>query len=346
MIDTVLFDMGGTLEDIWVDDESRHSSIQGVLDILHAHGIDLNMDFETAAQSINAGWERYGAYRDPRQRELKPEEIWGSFVLTDFGLNEDSVRPYAEELAHMWEITHYHRTLRPHVKEMLEGLKGLGMKLGVISNTASLYQVFDVLKGYGIRDYFQDVTLSSVTGYRKPDPNIFLVSLHQVQSDPRQLCLCGRYPLPGRHRPHPHGLRCHLPHRLLPHQAEGHQRSRRREAHLQREGHLRGLHDSEGRPLIPVLMYDKKCPDRCGGPGTFCGFQSGCRSAVRQRKYSRFRCLFRDLLLFRTFPVQKSRREYLLSAGFLTFSWFSFLGGRFMPEAYSYRVPAPSTMAS
>lgn len=39
MIDTVLFDMGGTLEDIWVDDESRHSSIQGVLDILRAHGI-------------------------------------------------------------------------------------------------------------------------------------------------------------------------------------------------------------------------------------------------------------------------------------------------------------------
>ena len=74
MIDTVLFDMGGTLEDIWVDDESRHSSIQGVLDILRAHGIDLNMDFETAAQSINAGWERYGAYRDPRQRELKPED--------------------------------------------------------------------------------------------------------------------------------------------------------------------------------------------------------------------------------------------------------------------------------
>ena len=68
--------------------------------------------------------------------------------------------------AHMWEITHYHRTLRPHVKEMLEGLKGLGMKLGVISNTASLYQVFDVLRDYGIRDYLQDVTLSSVTGYR------------------------------------------------------------------------------------------------------------------------------------------------------------------------------------
>ena len=184
MIDTVLFDMGGTLEDIHVDDESRHASIQGVLDILRAHGIDPDKDFETAASAINAGWERYGAYRDPRQRELKPEEIWGSFVLTDFGLDEESVRSYAEELAHMWEVTHYHCALRPHVREMLEGLKDLGMKLGVISNTASLYQVFDILKEYGIRDYFQDVTLSSVTGYRKPNPNIFMVSLHQVQSDP------------------------------------------------------------------------------------------------------------------------------------------------------------------
>ena len=191
MIDTVLFDMGGTLEDIHVDDESRHASIQGVLDILRAHGIDPGKDFETAASAINAGWERYGAYRDPRQRELKPEEIWGSFVLTDFGLDEESVRSYAEELAHMWEVTHYHRALRPHVREMLEGLKDLGMKLGVISNTASLYQVFDILKEYGIRDYFQDVTLSSVTGYRKPNPNIFMVSLHQVQSDPAHCAYVG-----------------------------------------------------------------------------------------------------------------------------------------------------------
>ena len=191
MIDTVLFDMGGTLEDIHVDDESRHASIQGVLDILRAHGIDPDKDFETAASAINAGWERYGAYRDPRQRELKPEEIWGSFVLTDFGLDEESVRSYAEELAHMWEVTHYHRALRPHVREMLEGLKDLVMKLGVISNTASLYQVFDILKEYGIRDYFQDVTLSSVTGYRKPNPNIFMISLHQVQSDPAQCAYVG-----------------------------------------------------------------------------------------------------------------------------------------------------------
>lgn len=47
------------------------------------------------------------------------------------------------------------------------------------------------MKEYGIRDYFQDVTLSSVTGYRKPDPNIFLVSLKQVQSDPSTCAYVG-----------------------------------------------------------------------------------------------------------------------------------------------------------
>ena len=35
------------------------------------------------------------------------------------------------------------------------------------------------------------MTLSSVTGYRKPDPNIFLVALKQVQSDPSTCAYVG-----------------------------------------------------------------------------------------------------------------------------------------------------------
>ncbi|WP_298019855.1 HAD family hydrolase [uncultured Dysosmobacter sp.] len=191
MIDTVLFDMGGTLEDIYTDDASREESAREVLRILAEKGIEVSMDVPTAVKKLAEGWDRYAAYRGPTNRELKPEEIWGNYVLTEFGLDFETVKPFAEELAHMWEVTYYHRSLRPGVAEMLEGLKGMGMKLGVISNTASLYQVFWILKEYGIRDYFQDVTLSSVTGYRKPDPNIFLVSLRQVQSDPATCAYVG-----------------------------------------------------------------------------------------------------------------------------------------------------------
>lgn len=191
MIDTVLFDMGGTLEDIWVDQESKKRSAREVLRILREKGIDVTMDTAAAQAMLEEGWDRYAAYRGPTRRELKPEEIWGNYVLAGFGLDYETVRPFAEELAHMWEVTYYHRKLRPRVPEMLEGLKGLGLKLGIISNTASLFQVFEVLKEYGVRDYFQDVTLSSVTGYRKPHENIFKVALCQVQSSPANCAYVG-----------------------------------------------------------------------------------------------------------------------------------------------------------
>jgi len=191
MIDTVLFDMGGTLEDIFVDESSRFEAAKRVLEICESHGYTLNCDFETAEQLLKKGWNAYGVQRDSDDRELKPEEIWGNYVMPLFGLNFEQVKPFAEELAYMYEVTHYHRVLRPRVKEMLDGLKKMGMKLGIISNTASLYQVFQILDDYGIRDYFRDVTLSSVTGYRKPDGNIFKVSLYQMRSKPENCAYVG-----------------------------------------------------------------------------------------------------------------------------------------------------------
>ena len=191
MIDTVLFDMGGTLEDIFVDSTSRNEAAEKMLKITEKHGYKLDADVETAVQLLQEGWDAYGKQRDSDDRELKPEEIWGNYVMPRFGLNFEQVKPFAEELAYMYEVSHYHRALRPRVKEMLDGLMGMGMKLGIISNTASLYQVFQILEDYGIRDYFRDVTLSSVTGYRKPDGNIFKVSLYQMRSKPENCAYVG-----------------------------------------------------------------------------------------------------------------------------------------------------------
>ncbi len=182
MIDTVLFDMGGTLEDIYADDASRIETSRLLLEITKKHGYDIDMDIPAVNQMINEGWDAYGVQRDSDDRELKPEEIWGNYIMPLFGLDFAQVKPFAEELAYMYEVTHFHRVLRPRVKEMLEGMQNLGMKLGIISNTASLYQVFQTLDDYGIRGFFSDVTLSSVTGYRKPDENIFKVSLYQMRS--------------------------------------------------------------------------------------------------------------------------------------------------------------------
>ena len=191
MITTVLFDMGGTLEDIFVDEASEREAVEKLAEILKDCGLDPKVDLEELKRRVDAGWKRYGAYRDSCDVELKPVEIWCDYVLTDFGFPRETLAPRCEEIAHMWEVTHYHRRLRPRVIPMLEGLKEMGVKLGIISNTAALYQVFDILEEYGIRDYFQDVTLSSVTGFRKPCTDIFTVSLRQVQSKPEECVYVG-----------------------------------------------------------------------------------------------------------------------------------------------------------
>ena len=56
MINTVLFDMGGTLEDIYIDDASKTASAAGVLRILQAHGIEPGLKFRRPSNS----WRRAG----------------------------------------------------------------------------------------------------------------------------------------------------------------------------------------------------------------------------------------------------------------------------------------------
>ena len=191
MITTVLFDMGGTLEDIWVDEESHTAAIAALERMLKSWGLDAGLTLEELRQSVAAGWKRYDAVRSAGDVELKPIQIWSDHILTDFAFPREVLAPHCEEIAHMWEVTYYHRRLRPKVGDMLGELKAMGLKLGVISNTAALYQVFDSLEEYGIRDYFQDVTLSSVTGFRKPCRDIFTVSLRQMQSRPEECVYVG-----------------------------------------------------------------------------------------------------------------------------------------------------------
>ena len=172
MINTILFDMGGTLEDIWYNDQTIHSVTGELRTFLNEHDLGTGCNDITFWNKLNSGIRTYKQWSESNELEKKPEEIWPEYYMADFNLDREKLQEVAERLAGMWEVTYYHRELRPKVKETLEELKKRGYHLGVISNTASLYSVFDVLEQYGIRDYFEDVTLSSVTGYRKPHPSI------------------------------------------------------------------------------------------------------------------------------------------------------------------------------
>ena len=174
-----------------MDAQSEREAVVKLSEMLCRYGLEPKVGLDELKTRVDEGWKRYGAYRDSCDVELKPVEIWCDYVMSDFGFAREELAPHCEEIAHMWEVTHYHRRLRPRVVPMLEGLKEMGIKLGVVSNTAALYQVFDILEEYGIRDYFQDVTLSSVTGFRKPCTDIFMVALREMQSLPEESVYVG-----------------------------------------------------------------------------------------------------------------------------------------------------------
>ena len=191
MLNTVLFDMGGTLEDIWYNEDTVVAVMEKLQEMLRANGLEPGCDSETFRETVLDGLKDYKRWSESNMLEAKPEIIWPDYYLKKFNFDREKVVAIAEELGNMWEVTYYHRELRPGVKEMLEALKARGYHIGVISNNASLYNVFDVLEAYGIRNYMEDVTVSSVTGYRKPHPEIFRISMRQMQADPKQSVYMG-----------------------------------------------------------------------------------------------------------------------------------------------------------
>ena len=79
--------------------------------------------------------------------------------------------------------------LFPETFEVLKELKSFGLKLGLISNFDS--RVYSVLQSLGIRHFFDAITLSSETGYCKPDPEIFEAAIRALGLPASKILLAG-----------------------------------------------------------------------------------------------------------------------------------------------------------
>ena len=192
MIKAVMFDMGGTLEDLYSDEKNDRATAYALYEILQKHGVEVPYEAEPLWKIVGEGIQAYKTDSERTLVELKPEEIWPEWGFRDIPVDKAKIREISEEIAHMWETTFYDRKLREHAAEMLKGLKeDLGLYVSVVSNTGSLFQVFDTLTKYGVRQYFDDITLSSITGYRKPHPNIFRVALSQANLKPEECAFVG-----------------------------------------------------------------------------------------------------------------------------------------------------------
>ncbi len=172
-IKTVFFDMGGTVDTYWYSPDMRISVTPGLQKLLLSYGIDLQLNDIELYKLITDGLARYHQWRLASLDELPPIFVWRDYILADYPHDLPLADSDADELM-VWIETHYYdRKMRPEIPSVLEALRQLGLKVGLISNVNSRGQVPFSLQSYGIQDYFDPVVLSSIYGRRKPDPSIF-----------------------------------------------------------------------------------------------------------------------------------------------------------------------------
>ena len=177
MLRAVLFDWGGTLmNDEWSDEIALEGHTAG----LAALGRD---GLPTA--------EAFTGYLREHEAELFPsageDEIdisavmSGSFRDQGVELTDDDVRLFLQAAHEAWS-SHYVLAYSTHA--LLEALRARGLKLALVSNTASpLWLLQPLLERQGIAQRVDAIVLSSEVGKRKPHPAIFGRALSELDVD-------------------------------------------------------------------------------------------------------------------------------------------------------------------
>jgi len=190
-IRAVVFDMGGTLEDLYYDDSIRQEATRGLQELLHGRELDPGLSPPDLQATVLAGIGAYQAWREKSEMELAPERVWTEYVFPDHGLPHERLLAAAEELAFYYE-THYQvRSLRPEAPAVVEALHRKGFRLAIISNIISRRLVSRKLAEYGLAGYFDPVVTSSGFGWRKPNARIFEEAARLMQLPPAACAYVG-----------------------------------------------------------------------------------------------------------------------------------------------------------
>lgn len=189
-IRAVVFDMGGTLEDIYYDERSRLVATHGLMGIMDRNGLHLDLSPEELLAVIESGMKKYQDWREKTELELPPERVWPEFIVGD-RLPVERLAAAAEELALFYDLHYYSRQVRPEVHALLPALRERGLLLAVISNVYSRGAVPFNLAAYGLESFFPVVVTSACYGWRKPNPRIFLEAARQLKVPPAACAYVG-----------------------------------------------------------------------------------------------------------------------------------------------------------
>ena len=174
MLRAVLFDWGGTLmRDEWSDE----IALEG-----HSAGLAaLARDGLPDAATFTSYLREHEAELFPlaSEDEIDISDVMaGSFRDHGVELTDDDVRLFLQAAQDVWS-SHY--VLADSTHALLDALRVRGLKLALVSNTASPGWLLEpILERQGITERVDTVVLSSEVGKRKPHPAIFERALREL----------------------------------------------------------------------------------------------------------------------------------------------------------------------
>ena len=162
----IFFDIGGTLRVSNPNEGRVIENIEALMALVGENG-SVN-DF---VERIHKGEKNYRRWCKPNYIELTEEELWTRFLLPEYP--QEFIRENAIILNQLWRESR-RKTVLPDMAETLHELARRGYKLGLISNTTSSVEGYQLLDEAGLRDKFSCIILSAEFGRRKPYPLLFI----------------------------------------------------------------------------------------------------------------------------------------------------------------------------
>jgi len=183
-IDAIFIDVGNTLRILVKDEEHQSAAQQKIAEL-----IDSQEPPDILCQQLDQRYKVYRKWAFETWIEAPESELWTRWLLPDF--HSDKIAPIARELTFQYRQSMGRRVLQPDAKLVIAELSRRGYLLGIISNVITSKEIPDWLEADGLTQYFKAVVLSSLTGRRKPDPEVYWDAARRIGVAPQRCVYVG-----------------------------------------------------------------------------------------------------------------------------------------------------------
>jgi HAD superfamily hydrolase (TIGR01549 family) len=183
-IEAIFIDVGNTLRILVKDEQYQSAARRKIADL-----IGTSEPPEILSQRLDERYKTYRKWAFETWIEAPECELWTRWLLPDFPA--ENIAPIADELTYQFRQSMGRRVLQQDAKQVVSELCHRGYHLGIISNVITAKEIPDWLEADGLSQYFKTVVLSSITGRRKPDPEVYWDASRRIGIPPNKCVYVG-----------------------------------------------------------------------------------------------------------------------------------------------------------